>query len=163
MKKRMAINHKTIILLFLFFGFFASSCQEYPEGPCISFRSAKNRFYGWHTITKYTVNGEDSLGLYYDSLALSFYFYYEDVYNNDQCIITGDRKDGKGCDFVWTWMLTNNNKILKIISAGGSISKGTGPFKNNVTSEWKILKLKRNDIIMKTDYNNKEYLIELKQ
>ncbi len=63
----------------------------------------------------------------------------------------------------WTWTLEDKNKVFKVTSNGGNIIRmhGTGPFKNNILPEWQILKLKASDIIMTTNYNDKEYQIEL--
>ena len=152
---------KKIIVIVIAIISVACACKKYEEGPLISFRSARSRLLGYHTLTKYTVNGIDSLSQFYDSLSLSLYFFYNDVYYDDLCCFTGDRRDGKGCVFVMSWELRDKNKILKIKTAGGA-SIGTGPFMNNITPEWTILKLMSKDIIMTTNYNNKEYKIELK-
>jgi hypothetical protein len=66
-----------------------------------------------------------------------------------------------GTDFYWGWDLSENNKVFKVLGAGGA-SYGTGVIKKDVTLDWEIIRLKWNDIKMKTAYNGKEYLIELK-
>ena len=150
---------KNILILLIIVGI-AGGCK-YKDGPCISFRSAENRIYGYHTLTKYTVNGEDSLNQYHDSLGLKFNFIYDDISNVRVCIMDGPRRDGFSGDLYWGWELTNDDKILKITGSSGS-AYGVGPFGINKTPEWKILKLKANDIMLKTTFNGKEYLIELK-
>jgi hypothetical protein len=150
---------KKLILFLIIITAIATSCKKYPDGPMFSLRTAKNRLYGYHTLTTYTVNGVDSLSHYYDSLSLNFHIYYEDVYGHDVCDMSGSRKDGWGSTLVWEWELKDKNKFFNIISSSGNYS--TGPFGNNRCPEWEILKLKVNDIKMKTNYNGKEYLIEL--
>ena len=147
----------------MLFLFVLLSCKKYPEGPCISFRSAKSRFYGYHTLTALTDNGVDELSQYYDSLSLRFDFYYTDVDQDYVCNMNGDRKDGWESTLIWTWELINDDKVLKITSSGGN-RKGWswGPFKNNVLPEWQILRLEKKDIRLTTTYNGKVYNIELK-
>jgi hypothetical protein len=54
---------KVILVIFVIAGI-SEGYKKYDEGPMFSLRSAKNRFYGNHTLTKYTVNGIDSLNSY---------------------------------------------------------------------------------------------------
>ena len=152
---------KSIILILLVIAGITEGCKKYEDGPWVSFRSAKNRFYGYHTLITYNVNGVDSLSSYYDSLGLKFNFIHDDDYNSNVCIMDGKRKDGLGELLFWYWELSKSKKQLIIKGTSGS-SIGTGPFGINKTPEWEILKLKWNDIKMKTNYNNKEYFIELK-
>ena len=151
---------KITILILLVIAGIIEGCKKYEDGPLVSFRSAENRIFGKHTLIKYTVDGIDSLSLYNDSLGLSFNFNYDEVSKENICSIDGKRKDGKYGSLSWNWKLANNNKILQQIYSIGSI--GTGPFgklKNNI--EWEILRLTNKELKMKTNYNNKEYLIEL--
>jgi len=141
-------------VLFLILPFvFLYGCEKYTL----------NKIYGDHTLTNYTVDGTASLNSFKDSLGTLFRFDYDDVSGENTCSISGPRNDGLGTMVTWNWELNNNNKILsQLISAGFSI--GTGPFgvgKNNI--EWEILKLKSNYLQLKTNYNNKEYIIELEK
>ncbi len=145
-----------ILLIILAFPF---ACK-YEDGPLISFCSPEKRLYGNYTLVKYDVNGEDSLSIFYDSLGLNCRFFYDDVDYLNLYSNYGPRKDGKGCLLFWEWSLINDDKTLKIDKANGT-SQGTGPFGVNKTPEWEILKLKNSKIKMKTNYNGKEYLIEL--
>jgi hypothetical protein len=151
---------KKIIFILVIFACIYDSCKKYEEGPLISFLSSENRFYGNHTLVKYTVNSIDSLSLFNDSLPLVFHFYFNDYDNNNQCDILGLRKDGKYSGLCFGWDLINKNKIFEIFTSSGSM--GTGPFGHLKKSEWNILKLCKRDIRMKTEYNGKEYFIELK-
>jgi hypothetical protein len=151
---------KKIIFLLIIISAINEGCKKYEEGPWLSLRSAKNRFYGYHTLVKYTVDDIDSLDSYYDSLGLSFRFVHDDDNDANICIMDGARKDGFSGDLFWGWELSNDKKTFIIKGATGG-SLGTGPFGINKTPEWDIVKLKRSDIIMKTFYNDKEYLIEL--
>ena len=154
---------KRLILLLLVITAITAGCKKYPDGPLISLRSAKVRFLARdHTLSKYTVNGVDSLSRYKDSLCTNFHFYLNTDDGKNYCSMSGSRKDGYESILYWTWELANNNKIFKVNSTGGIDSgMGTGPFKYNVLPEWQILKLKEKDIIMQTNYNGKEYQIEL--
>jgi len=151
---------KKVILILVVIAGIAGGCKKYEDGPLLSFRSAKSRLFGEHTLVKYTVNDIDSLNLFNDSLGLDFRFYYDDVNSLNVLNVEGNRKDGNYYPVICTWQLEKNNTILKILTEYAYT--GTGPFGNNITPDWEILKLKHHDIIMKTTYNGKEYLIELK-
>ena len=154
---------KKLILLLLVITAITAGCKKYPDGPLISLRTAKGRLYGTHNLTKYTVNGVDSLSRYCDSLSTSFHFYKDEDNGIDICNMAGGRKDGWVSMLGWEWALEDHNKFLKVTSSGGNYAGTmyTGPFGNNICPEWQILKLKEKDIIMQTTYNGKEYLIEL--
>jgi hypothetical protein len=153
---------KKLIIILLLFASVLAGCR-YKEGPLISFHSALNRLYGTHTLKQYTVNGQDSLNLYYDTLGLSFRLYYEEVYGHNDCVIgEGQNIHGHNSGWVvWTWILDNNNKNLKVLTSVGS-NNATGPIGAGITPEWQILKLKKGDIKIKTMFNGKEYIVELK-
>jgi hypothetical protein len=155
MKSKMFIK---ILLLIVIAGNIAG-CKKYPDGPLISFLSAKSRLYGNHTLTKYTVNGADSLSLYKDSLGTAFQFFNNGwTTDNNICMMNGPLMQ-----FEWTWELTDHNKIFNVLMATnlGTQAHNIGVFTTNVTTEWQILKLYSDDIVMQTSYNGKEYLIEL--
>lgn len=151
---------KSLLYILLIIAGLLEGCKKYEDGPIISFRSVHSRISGFHTLTKYSVDGIDSLSQYYDSLGLTFNFIpkYDEV--NDICWMSGKRKDGGSTELYWGYKLTNSNTILKEIGPVG-FSKGIGVFKPGISNDWQILKLKKNDIVMKTNYNGKEYLIEL--
>ncbi|HNW99613.1 MAG TPA: hypothetical protein PKK00_14500 [Bacteroidales bacterium] len=151
---------KKLLIILIVITAITEGCKKYEEGPCFSLRSAKKRLYGTYTLTQYTVNGVDSLNLFNDSLGLSFNFYYSGQSENDVCVIDGLRKDGVETDLTWQWELINKEKVLNIKTSYGI--RGTGPFGGNKKPEWNILKLKANNVKLKTNYNNKEYNIELK-
>jgi hypothetical protein len=133
-------------------------CKKYPDGPLISFETAKTRLYGNHTLTKYTVNGADSLSLYKDSLGTAFQF-FNNGWTTDNNIC--EMYNGSLLEFQWVWELTDHNKIFNVKYASNFSKHSIGVFTNNVATEWQILKLYSDDIIMQTTYNGKQYLIEL--
>jgi len=89
-----------------------------------------------------------------------FQFIHNDDIGANICIMNGISKDGNMSDFYWGWELTNHNRICKVLGSGGA-SNGIGVFKGSITPEWEILKLEKKEIKMKTNYNEKEYIIEL--
>jgi hypothetical protein len=149
---------KITVLIFLFFGVFFSSCKKYPEGPSISFRSAKDRVYGRYTLTKYTIDGADSLQQMKDRFGLNFHFFYNDYSEKDELAI-----DGPGISdiFISVFELIENNKDIWV-SDGTIIFTGKGVSVCQDIS-FIILKLKNKSMHLKTLYNNKEYYLELNQ
>jgi hypothetical protein len=140
---------KKIILFLIIIIAITCGCEKYTL----------NKIYGFYTLSTYTVNGIDSLNLYKDSLGSDFHFFYNDVYYNNEFTITGFRNDNNNVPVVCKWELINNNKTLKILTSTGCI--GTGPIGRDKHQEWSILKLRQSYIKLKTNYNEKVYLIEL--
>ncbi|MFH0864639.1 MAG: hypothetical protein V1904_00485 [Bacteroidota bacterium] len=151
---------KILILFLIVTASLTEGCKKYEEGPWISFRSPVKRLYRGYTLEKYTVNGEDSLSLFYDSLGLTFQFFYNDVDYYDLCSLVDFRKDGGWSNLYWRWRLIDSDTKLEVYSANGS-TYGTGPFGIDKKPIWEILKFKNKKIWMKTTYNGKEYYIEL--
>lgn len=159
---------KKIILFLIIIASITEGCKKYEEGPCISLRSAKNRLTGTFTITQYLVNGVDSLNQFKDSLYNVIELLYDENSPSYGATISGKRNDGKLSGLDWVWILKDKNTILQVtfshcFSGIGIFSwpSGTGPFRDKVLPEWKILCLKYNNINLKTIFNDKEYLIKL--
>jgi hypothetical protein len=51
-----------------------SACKKYPEGPLISFRSAKNRVVGTWNVDKFYINSVDSTDEYNQKLGCKIEF-----------------------------------------------------------------------------------------
>jgi hypothetical protein len=150
---------KRIILILLFINAISAGCK-YEEGPKISFRSAENRLYGNYILNQYTVNGEDSLSYFNDSLGLNFSFYFDEQDDLDMFKIYGNRSDGVQIIMLANWTLTSKSKNLNIINLFGN-SIGTGPLIKYTDSEWVLLRLTDSEVKMKTNYSGKEYIIFL--
>lgn len=144
---------KKIILFLIVIVAVASSCKK------SEYEQTLKKIYGEYTLKTYTVNGVDSLSLFRDSLGTNFDFYRDDVNSFNVLKIDGPTTSAKYGDLTCRWKLVNN-KTLSIYISGGAF--GTGPFGRDKTPEWEILILfNNNKIWMKTNYNGKEYLIEL--
>ncbi|HNW98989.1 MAG TPA: hypothetical protein PKK00_11325 [Bacteroidales bacterium] len=160
---------KKIILILIAITAITEGCKKYEEGSCFSLRSPLKRIYGTYQLKEYTVNGIDSLGLFKDSLCDILIFFYDKNSNTNGCTIENIRDDGISPSLVWTWELIEKNKILSVTYSScragiGTVSwpSGTGPFFDKSKPKWEIIRLTNSEIKMKTTYNNKEYLIELK-
>jgi len=153
---------KKLVLILIVLAAITEGCKKYPDGPCISFRSVRNRLYGYYTLTKYTVNGTDSLSLFNDSLCFKFHFYTQHDDYNSYCSVEGERKDGNYSQLHWMWNFKDNNKSIIVYDTSAS-SNGTGPFGYNKLPEWEILRLTNKELNMKTTFSGKEYYVELRK
>jgi hypothetical protein len=145
---------KRLILISLIITGLVISCKKYDEGPTFTLRSAYWRLAGPNTLTKYTVDGIDSLVLYKSCLGTDFNFkyHYDETEEMNICMIGS---------FTWLYKLEDHHKILKVHIAQGM--GATGPFGTNRLPEWTILRLTYQDLKMKTNYNGKEYLVEIEK
>ncbi|MEI6123416.1 MAG: hypothetical protein WCQ95_07280 [Bacteroidota bacterium] len=123
---------------------------------CNKTEQTYKKIYRRYTLNNYTVNGVDSLSLYKDSLNTDFYFFRDNMDNVDVCTISGGH-------IGWVWYLSNDNKSLNVITSNSLYEVGgTGPFGQNKTPTWEIINLTKKELIMRTSYNSKIYVIELK-
>jgi hypothetical protein len=152
---------KKIIFILIAITTISCGCKKYEEGPLINFRSAENRIYGYHVLKSITIDGEEHLNEYLDSLPNSFDYHYAEGSGN-VCHIDGQRNDGHWASMWSSWKLINHNKILKITSSQGSPPTVCyGPFKSFLLPEWEILRLTNMEMKLKTIYEDKEYIILL--
>ena len=125
---------------------------------CNKTKQMNNRIFGQHTLVKYTVNGIDSLSIYKDSLATDFEFHYNEDDNINGMKISGYTNSGSSVFILGGWSFGGNDFEIEL---GGGKYIGTGPFGSNKESTWNIITLKKDIWQMKTNYNGKEYFIEL--
>jgi len=154
---------KKTVLILVVMAALMSSCKKYEEGPCISFRSAKNRVIGYHTLTKFTVNGIDSLQAMNDKFGLIFHFWHriDKWYDIDEYLLQIVYKVGEAYPFTFScnFYLGDKNKEI-ILNYGANLlcnncDRGYGDV------HFKIIKLKNDDIHLKTTLNSTEYFLEL--
>jgi hypothetical protein len=150
---------KKVIFILIVIASITAACVKYEEGPLVSNLSVKKRIYGFHFLKEYTVNGADSLSQYRDSFGLRFDFFYDDISKIDVCAIEVT-EIGYGANLYWTWELSSDRKFINVNSAG-SVSIGIGPFGKNKIPFWEIIKLDKEQMKLKTNYNNKEYMMVL--
>jgi len=124
---------------------------------CNKEKKTEKEIYGYYTLKSYTVDGMDSLSSFKDSLNTDFNFFYDDRQNENACQISAG-KDQIG----WSWVLANGYKNLSVNIAYGW-TNGTGPFGINKTPEWEIINLTDKEFDLKTNFNSKEYQIELER
>lgn len=151
---------KKTILILTVLAFITAACVKYEEGPAISTLSVKKRIYGDHIMTEYYVDGADCFDQYYDSLGLTFSFFHDDDSGDDVCIMDGARRDGFSGDLYWGWELSSDKKYINIVGTSGTAT-GIGPFGINKLPLWEIIRLDKDQLKLKTMFNNKEYLMVL--
>jgi hypothetical protein len=127
---------------------------------CNKTKQTINKIFGTYEINEYTVDGMDSLSLFRDSLSNTFYFYYDDGSLCYEMTIEGHNNWGNYRIVSCSWRLINK-KTIQVYRTNGHI--GTGPFGVYRTPEFEILNLTKNELKIKTVYNNKEYNVLLKK
>jgi hypothetical protein len=128
---------------------------------CNKTKKTLNNIYGYYTLKTYNVDGVDSLDLYVTKLGENFYFYKDKNDTHPHLVIykTSLWDTTGSISFIWT--LNDKNNIIEIKQDNYIVYYGVGPFKFQITSEWNILKLENNELDMNTNYNGKNYLVEL--
>jgi hypothetical protein len=150
----MKITSKALLLSFSLILLF--SCKKYEEGPLISFRSAKNRIYGNHTLTKYTVDGIDSLQQMANKFGINFRFYFQDY---DKADVIDMSSPGIVRPFISTYYLINKKKEFTV-KTGSILFTGYGDY-DYKDVDFTITKLTMEEMHFKTSYNSRDYYFEL--
>jgi hypothetical protein len=155
----MKINLKILVIIFLFFGFFFLSCKKYPEGPCISLRSAKDRVYSFKYMRSYTVDGVDSIGYLTQGQIISTDFYYSDNDEVDYFEMKGPKKDGSDFHWYWKWNLDDHNRTL--VMKWPKSPSPLGIFGSYTELRWNILRLTNTEIKMETTVDGHVHKVDL--
>jgi len=154
-----------------------TSCRKYEEGGSYFLTNMSKKISGNYNFIHYYVDDIDSANCYFNNKFITYlilgydkqnkekyigieYYYHNSKYDDLSFRIYGIK---------WEW---NNKKKTKIKSSLGileyhnDISDTTinnGPFSPNTEVIWDVLKLKKGELILETDYNNKHYRAELKE
>ncbi len=140
-----------------------SGCKKYEDGPLISFRSKVNRLTGKFEIDKFLVNNEDSTLLYNEYMGIYLEIdYFENLTNtylgfsdNNKSLCSGHWDIQKPKTTITTdyyyWYIDTD-------SLNSSHKPPIAPFESY--NEWTILKLTNKKLWLKTNYNNKEYILK---
>ncbi|GAB4300572.1 MAG: hypothetical protein Kow0068_23790 [Marinilabiliales bacterium] len=139
-----------------------ASCKKYEEGPCISLRSKDNRINATWDVDKIIINGIDSIN--YLNIIVSVFdirskdnkciIYFYDKINNNYLPMKGN----------WQWYNEKKQIIMQFYNQDDLnyhdniyYDVSVGPIKSYNTVTFSIIKLKKNDCILETNFNNKTY------
>lgn len=137
---------RKIILIIIGIAAITCGCEKYTL----------NKIYGQYTLTKYTIDGIDSIQQMNARFGLGFLFYHEEYDDHD---VLNLNDVGISSPFISTFYLEDHNKSI-MVKTGSLMLTGYGASDFH-DIYFSILKLKSNDIQLKTLYNNKEYYLEL--
>jgi len=165
---------KTKILFLIVIILTITACRKYPEGGSYFLNSIDNEIIGTYNFTHYYIDGKDSVNYYFNpdgKLELGYYkqhimhplYLTNYFYDNNNYGVRGEwrwnNKNKKELNFkiLYTYLITDSSYINvdSIFVAG--------PFTYDIESIWDIKKIKNNELIIETDYNNKHYRAELKK
>ena len=168
---------KTKIITLIVLVLVLTSCRKYEEGGFYVLSNMSKKIAGWYNYTHYYIDGVDSADYYFNNdytvqldigynqqrdereLTIKYWHYSNDIHK--YFLVNG----------FWDW---NNKKKKEIrlrfideIEYGDANQLDTvitnGPFSPNTEVVWEVLKLKKGELILETDYNNKHYRAELKE
>ncbi len=159
MKNNTFINGRMALACILF-SLILFSCK-YKDGPAISFRSADSRIIGNYEADAFTVDGQDALQLWKDSISDIIFSLYHEVEPTDNYWISTRVKS----EFLsGNYKLVADDTQLLIYSLEETAAfPGAGPFRENKESTWDIYKLSKKRIWMQTEFEGHIYYVELKQ
>ena len=170
MKTKIIILTITILAL--------TSCRKYDEGGFYVLSNMSKKIAGGYNFTHYYIDGVDSADYYFNNeYSVDFVL----GYNQQSDIRTLSMKynhfsndHDKYFLFQGSWNWNNKNKKEIKLKFYDKIESGSlnnpldttinnGPFSPSVEHVWNILKFKKGDLILETNFNNKHYRAELKE
>lgn len=164
MKKRFFIIFITIILVFF------TGCKKYPEGPNLSFRSAVKRISGVWDVETFYVNDINLTENFKSNK-----HYTELVIVTEDCLkpsfldfdIMEINNGSPYLNYSYYWDFTNDKKNIICEYANEcqsidtlNINFNIDLFIDKIDIEWQILRLTQNELWLKTEYNNNNYLLK---
>ncbi len=157
--KKLTYILSLIIIISIF-----SGCKKYKEGPLVSFRSPINRIEGKWKVEKYLISGIDSIALIncrqinLTTIASTEYDYIWD-YTVSDCIESYLENQTSQWSFDHATELDYKRVYLHPFFID---SINYGPF-NNICSNFIILKLTNNKMVLESENPNSNYRIELEK
>ncbi|TAL62359.1 MAG: hypothetical protein EPN85_02840 [Bacteroidetes bacterium] len=136
---------KADILLFIFLASVFSTCKKYPDGPCISLRSKRDRIRGEWEVQKYLIDGGDSTAAKYP---IPCKYRITDKEHSLKFYSPCDTIEGR-------WEFTENKTHIAI-----HLDKFM-PLYLTWNMEWKIMKLTFKEMHLQTNFSSKEYNVYL--
>lgn len=134
---------KKITLLSTLVLILAGSCKKYPDGPAISLRSKKERLANSWVISKAIEDGTDKTGDYQAAL-------------KDYNIII-DKGGTYSLSYIGLGLFTITENGNWSFSSDKTRVTFDPTSNNNDNNEWKILKLKEEELwVLDEDYNDKK-------
>ena len=139
------------------------SCVKYKEGPALSFRSNERRISAIWGINEFIIDGKDSTIFFSrwndNSMRIDFDA-FGDGMNNFMYMLYDNYVSYTHYSYGWKW---NDNKTSIICTNYCDIDSvfTLDIFKKDLTIEWKIKKLKYNNLILETEIENKKYRLDL--
>jgi hypothetical protein len=148
---------KKVILFLIVLACITESCKKYPDGPCISLRSAKNRIVGTWKVDKLYINDIDSTDEFNSKLGCEFEF-TKDVLNpqGDACMFHLKNCNNNAIYQGFWYMVHENKNIVTNFFEDSTFINAIGPFGNDRTGYWTILKLTNKEMKLSTNswYDN---------
>ncbi len=155
------------IIIILFLGLL--SCKKYEDGPCISFRKAKNKIVAEWQVESFSINNVDNTSLYQSTCNCNFKFEAKYTTGFDPNIFYFTNCKGFANEIIGDYDFADNNKILKTNPGRVKLTdeKDTsihyiGPIGSERFTEWQIKRLTKKELWIETNYYNTDYFVKLK-
>ena len=163
---------KTIYILILLTITFSFGCKKrFPDGPCISFRSVKERIHGTWKVNKYYINGADSTAEFNAKIGCEIEFTNNYLFNNDKrfCYFYFNNcNNGKTLSGFWYFFQGEKSIIFLKPNEDTTFITTPGPFGQVDQEGWHILRLTEKELnakIFATPFwgvpMNTEYVLNL--
>lgn len=150
---------KKIVCLIFASSFFMQACKKYPEGPTFSLRSPSQRIIGEWNLNYYNINGIDSLDKFLNYTVLPGMDLNDPgISDTAGYLIRGGVDTANYVSNIGLYELKNKktelvltkNKIVNYLNL-------TGPLMSSSSITYKILRLKKKELWLQTDYNGVSY------
>jgi hypothetical protein len=148
---------KKIILIMIILSAIFEGCR-YEEGPVISFRTVDRRLQGEFQANKFDIDGQDAMKTWTDSICDNYLMLrrYDVGIKSSFAIVSSYGNCGG------RYIISDNKRDLGFeIIVKTDNYPGFGPFRIDVTSYWKILKLSNNKLWLETTFDNHDYYLQL--
>ncbi len=135
------------------------SCKKYPDGPAFSFRSPSQRIIGAWKLKSYLINGNDSINKFSNYTVIpGMDLKVPGINDTSGYLIRGGIDTNLYVTNIGLYELKNKKKELVLTSNKRvNLMNLNGPLMSSTIVTYKILRLKKNELWLQTDYNGNSY------
>ena len=150
---------KKILCLFFLSSLIIFSCKKYPDGPLFSVRAPSQRIIGAWKLKSYMINGTDSINIFSNYNIIPGVDFKDPVINDTfSYLIRGGMDTNIYVTNIGLYELKNkkNELVLTSTKIVNQLNLD-GPLMSSTAVTYKILRLKKKELWLQTDYNGSSY------
>jgi len=153
-KTDIAMKNRTQIFILLLIVVTVAACR-FDEGPMLSFRTVESRVAKWQKVVEFTKDNVDMTQELSDSVGDIWLFKtFHDTGGNSNLVVFPS-------PHFFIYEISGNNIYINTHYNPNYV--GIEPFKENISTTWKIERLTNDNFWLSCSYNDSDYYLKLEE